>query len=281
MPVAMDMVNCPDLAVPMEVMQHVVNVESARNPFAIGVVGARLVRQPANLPEAIATVHMLEDQGYNFSLGIAQVNRYNLAKYGLTSYERAFDICASIRAGARILSECHTLAGGDWGKSFSCYYSGNFLKGFEDGYVQKVFDSMRGTAPGELTQSRTAPIALAQAVPNTERAQHSKPTSMNASQYRAYMRSTTIDAVGSAPLSPGAQDLFPTAQVGVQPDVMRAPPGGGDASLPLETHASANGQSVFIPQTSGVNGNVQEKSPKPARDRADLRLGNRDDTFVF
>ncbi|WNH52510.1 lytic transglycosylase domain-containing protein [Stenotrophomonas oahuensis] len=133
---------CQDMAVPMDVMQHVINVESSRNPFAIGVVGGALARQPKQLDEALATVRMLEEKGYNFSVGLAQVNRYNLAKYGLDSYEKAFRQCDNLVAGSRILAECYKRSGGDWGKSFSCYYSGNFTTGFRHGYVQKIYDSI-------------------------------------------------------------------------------------------------------------------------------------------
>ena len=139
----MDVMGCQDLAVPLVVMQHVVNVESSSNPYAIGVVGGRLVRQPESLSEALATVRMLESRGYNFSLGLAQVNRFNLGKYGLESYEKAFQVCPNLRAGARILAECRAHAGNDWGKAFSCYYSGNFVTGYRLGYVQKIFASMR------------------------------------------------------------------------------------------------------------------------------------------
>lgn len=142
----LEMLACPELAVPMEVMQHVVRVESSFNPYAIGVVGARLVRQPRNLGEAVSTARMLEEKGYNFSLGLAQVNRYNLASQGLDSYEKAFEVCPNLQAGSRILAECHGRAGGDWGKALSCYYSGNFTRGFRDGYVQKVFASWQGRA---------------------------------------------------------------------------------------------------------------------------------------
>ena len=124
-------------------MHHVVRVESSYNPYAIGVVGGRLVRQPKNLPEALATVRMLEGRGFNFSIGLAQVNRYNLDKYGLDSYEKAFEPCANLKAGSRILAECYKRAKGDWGKSFSCYYSGNFSTGFRQGYVQKIYASLR------------------------------------------------------------------------------------------------------------------------------------------
>lgn len=129
------------MALPMHVMQHVMRVESGFNPYAIGVVGGRLARQPRNLPEAVATARMLEQGGFNFSLGLAQVNRYNLARYGLGSYEKAFSACDNVRAGSRILRECYQRAG-DWGKALSCYYSGNFVTGFRHGYVQKVMATM-------------------------------------------------------------------------------------------------------------------------------------------
>ncbi len=139
----LEMMACPEMAVSMDVMQHVINVESSRNPYAIGVVGGALVRQPKALDEALATVRMLEEKGYNFSIGLAQVNRYNLGKYGLDSYEKAFQQCPNLQAGSRILADCYKRSGGDWGKSFSCYYSGNFETGFRHGYVQKIYDSIR------------------------------------------------------------------------------------------------------------------------------------------
>jgi len=141
-----DISACQGLAVSANVMHHVVNVESSFNPYAIGVVGGRLVRQPKNLAEALATVSMLEDKGYNFSIGLAQVNRYNLAKYGLGSYQKAFETCPNLQAGSQVLAECFARSGGDWGKSFSCYYSGNFATGYRHGYVQKVYASMRESA---------------------------------------------------------------------------------------------------------------------------------------
>lgn len=142
----MDLMQCPDLAVPAHVMQHVVRVESSFNPYAIGVVGGRLVRQPKNLSEAVATAKMLESRDINFSLGLAQVNRYNLVRYGLPSYAAAFQACPNLKAGSRILAECAGRSRGDWGKAFSCYYSGNFETGYRHGYVQKVFASMQGGA---------------------------------------------------------------------------------------------------------------------------------------
>lgn len=133
---------CPNLSVPMPIMQHVINVESSGNPYAIGVVKGRLSRQPRNLAEALATVKMLENKGYNFSVGIAQVNRYNLKPYGLHSYEQAFQVCPNLQAGTKILKECYDRSK-HWGKAFSCYYSGNFVTGYKHGYVQKITASMQ------------------------------------------------------------------------------------------------------------------------------------------
>ncbi|MGV7193814.1 lytic transglycosylase domain-containing protein [Xanthomonas axonopodis] len=175
-----EMMACGEMSAPLSVMQHVVQVESSHNPYAIGVVGGRLVRQPKNLGEALSTVQMLQEKGYNFSLGLAQVNRYNLSKYGLLSYEQAFQQCPNLKAGSAILSECYQRSGRDWGKALSCYYSGNFVTGFRHGYVQKVFDSMArttaqagaaaiplvGQAPMHIRQTARSTKELTQSLPD-------------------------------------------------------------------------------------------------------------------
>jgi type IV secretion system protein VirB1 len=136
-------------------MMAVVNVESGANPYAIGVVGGHLVRQPANKAEAIATVKALESAGYNYSVGIAQINKFNLPKYNL-SYEQAFEPCQNLRVGASILKECFVRAELKFKDhqaalraALSCYYSGNFSTGQspdfagQPSYVEKVFKSAR------------------------------------------------------------------------------------------------------------------------------------------
>lgn len=141
-----------------QTMAAVVGVESGANPFAIGVVGGALVRQPNHLAEATTTALALERGGYNFSVGVAQVNRYNLAKYGL-DYVTAFDACESLRAGSLILKDCFDRARiritdqqQALHAAFSCYYSGNFSTGFradfpgQPSYVQKVVSRAGGSA---------------------------------------------------------------------------------------------------------------------------------------
>lgn len=143
-------------------MASLVHVESSYNPYAIGVVKGRLVRQPRNIQEAVATAEALEKAGYNFSLGVGQVNRYNLSKYNLT-YETAFEPCSNLQASASILTDCFLRAKTKYAEdqaalqaAFSCYYSGNFITGFKQdfkgqpSYVQKVLNSASkhyGAAP--------------------------------------------------------------------------------------------------------------------------------------
>lgn len=142
-----------------QTMAAIVSVESSHNPYAIGVVGGHLIRQPVTKAEAIATVQQLERQGKNFSMGMAQVNRYNLPRYNVT-YSEIFDACTNLRVGALILEDCYQRAMPAKGNSqaalraaFSCYYSGNFSRGFqpdkigEPSYVQKVVAASGLTPP--------------------------------------------------------------------------------------------------------------------------------------
>ncbi len=133
-----------------QTMAAIVSVESGKNPYAIGVVGGRLERQPKSYQEAVATAKALAENGWNFSVGVAQVNRYNLPKYDI-NLEQAFDACTNIRIGSKILEDCYLRAGKNTTDAqvalqaaFSCYYSGNFTRGFQPdvagkpSYVEKV-----------------------------------------------------------------------------------------------------------------------------------------------
>ena len=261
---AIGLMACPNLAVPAEVMRHVVDVESGANPYAIGVVGGQLVRQPKNLGEALATVHMLDAKGYNYSLGVAQVNRANLGKYGLDSYEKAFEACPNLAAGAQILAACYASSGAHWGKAFSCYYSGNFVTGYRDGYVQKVYDSInRDTGIAARTDA-------AQAIPlkTTAKTSLGKVAKVPASTpgspgYRAAIRSVAFYTTATSAVSAdgAASNQNPASHVAVTPEsptLASKTPVASTASVPptepataaLNTPASA---SVFVPQVTGPN----------------------------
>lgn len=127
----------PDVSVNR--LRSIASVESSFNPLAIGVVGGRLQRQPNSLAEALATAQMLDAQGFDYSLGLMQVNQRNFLKYGLTA-ESAFDPCSNMRVGSLIYQDCLKRAGGadPSGDALSCYTSGNFKTGYSIGYVAKV-----------------------------------------------------------------------------------------------------------------------------------------------
>ena len=139
-------------------LKGLVTTESSWHPYAIGVVGGRLDRQPRSLAEAVATARELERQGFNFSMGLGQVNRYNLPTYGET-YETVFEPCRNLKVGSAILKDCYQRARAKIGDdqqalraAFSCYYSGNFTRGFRPdkaghpSYVQRVVANATGTA---------------------------------------------------------------------------------------------------------------------------------------
>jgi len=238
---AFNPMTCPNLAVPAEVTQRVVQVESGANPFAIGVVGGRLERQPRNLGEAIATARMLESKGYDYSLGIAQVNRSNLVHYGLDTFPKAFDGCANLAAGAQILAECYGRSGGDWSKAFSCYYSGNFTTGYRDGYVQRVYAALDASVAGVAEpivvypQTRKRPS-------DTPARRFSKP---GTSAYRASIRSVALDSaegalasvVTHATASPSGANVAPASRPITKAEIAETPNSPSDA--------------IFKPRVSG------------------------------
>lgn len=149
-----------------ETLRRIASIESSFNPYAIGVVGGRLERQPKDAPEALATARMLESQGYDYSLGLIQINRKNFARYGLTP-ESAFDPCANLRVGGLIFQDCLKRAGATdraLGDALSCYYSGNFTAGYRLGYVAKVLKA----------DGASGPISTAGAIPLTGKSAASK-----------------------------------------------------------------------------------------------------------
>jgi type IV secretion system protein VirB1 len=123
--------------------QALIAVESGGNPFAIGVVAGSLVRQPVSLSEAVATARALQAAGRNFSVGLAQINKSNFSKHGMT-IETAFEPCTNLKAMQVILGDCFARASSRSDQqtalrqAISCYYSGNFQTGFDHGYVRKV-----------------------------------------------------------------------------------------------------------------------------------------------
>lgn len=128
-------------SVPMAVMKQ----ESAFNPYALAInrKGARLERAPSNYAVAVATAKKLIQDGYNIDMGLAQINSSNLKKLGMT-VEEVYQPCNNLKAMQTILLSCYNgvdsrLSGFDkLSRAFSCYNTGGYQKGFQNGYVRKV-----------------------------------------------------------------------------------------------------------------------------------------------
>ena len=130
-----------------DTVRALVSVESAFNPWAIGVVGGALLRQPRHRAEALATARALHAAGWNFSVGLGQINVANFERLGLT-LESAFEPCLNLLAMQTVLTECFDRARAPGTsppadqsalqRALSCYYSGNVSTGFRHGYVRKV-----------------------------------------------------------------------------------------------------------------------------------------------
>ena len=91
-----------------QTLTKLVWTESTAQPYAIGVVGARLERQPRNLPEAVATVRELRRQGLRFSAGLGQIMVDNWAWMSTASsspaatwvpHKSCSSAASSVRAG--------------------------------------------------------------------------------------------------------------------------------------------------------------------------------------
>ncbi|SUO96177.1 type IV secretion system lytic transglycosylase VirB1 [Suttonella ornithocola] len=149
-----EFLGCP-IVVPPEQMSAIVRTESSANPYAIGIVGHYLSRQPSNENEALAVVTALKDGDYNYSVGLSQINKINFYRY--LSFSKLFDKCSNLLAGSKILKACYERLK-DWGQAYSCYYSGDSITGFKHGYVAKV------------KQNYTKPILQVVAIPSASSA---------------------------------------------------------------------------------------------------------------
>lgn len=126
-------------------LEALVKHESTGNTYAIGInKGKRLAEQPTDLESAVAIVDQLIKDGTDFDAGLGQINVRNWAWLGLTS-ETVFEPCTNLQAAQTVLAECYEPASRKFRDeqqalraALSCYNTGNFDRGFQNGYVNKV-----------------------------------------------------------------------------------------------------------------------------------------------
>ncbi|MBJ2293268.1 lytic transglycosylase domain-containing protein [Pseudomonas sp. MF5691] len=201
----------------------IVKTESAFNPWAIGVVGRALPRQPQNLEEAVTAVNTLVKEGANFSIGLGQINRQH---FDVAKPEVVFDPCTNLRMTATILEGCYASAVPDGGtqqealhKAISCYYSGNKRRGFQpeaqfggSSHVQRVVanaDITTVTVPA-LTGAVSAPQVPVQPVSPPP-----QPTYESWDVLRQYPRYMPAAQPSASDLKPEPQQEIPKEKVDV------------------------------------------------------------------
>lgn len=135
-------------AVPPITVNALVRTESSFNPWAIGVNSAsRLAKQPTSFNQAVQIADELLKGKASFDLGLGQINSKNLNYLNLTA-RQVLDPCTNLRALQTIFVDCFNRAKlkTDNGSqaaamAFSCYNTGNFKDGFNNGYVVKVLNN--------------------------------------------------------------------------------------------------------------------------------------------
>ncbi|HEY9280666.1 MAG TPA: lytic transglycosylase domain-containing protein [Eoetvoesiella sp.] len=152
-------------------MQQIYQVESGFNPFAIGVVGGRLVRQPKSLDEAVATAGYLAELGRNFSIGQGQVNKYHFVRLGWDSnIKEGFDVCKNVVAAHAIFKQCQSWALGSGfdakqeysatDAALSCYYSGKLGAGKTNPDVTRYINEVLSAKPRSPVKEDSASLVI-------------------------------------------------------------------------------------------------------------------------
>ena len=145
-------------------LEAVIRVESGGNPLDLNV-NHLAGRQPhaETVADAVRIAKAYIRLGYSVDLGLMQVNSRNLASLGLT-IEQVMDPCTNIRAGATILTANYVRAAQQMGAgqpallaALSAYNTGDFARGFANGYVGKYLAG--APVPAMPVVVRTAAVA--------------------------------------------------------------------------------------------------------------------------
>ena len=133
-------------------LEAVIRVESGGDPLALHVNGLRLQPPPAKTAaEAARIAETYVRRGFSVDLGLMQVNSRHLAAHRVT-VAAVLDPCTNIRIGGAILTEDYAAAARTRGDgqsalqaALSAYNTGDFARGFANGYVARTLAP--GAAP--------------------------------------------------------------------------------------------------------------------------------------
>ncbi len=126
-------------------MVALVKTESRANPWAIGLNGAMLRYQPKSESQAVAWVSYLDKHGYNFDVGLGQINIRNIKKRKIAPQELIINKCLNLQISGEIITQNYLLAKKKTAdpqlalrRAFSMYNTGNQSSGFQNGYVSRI-----------------------------------------------------------------------------------------------------------------------------------------------
>ncbi len=145
-------------------LHALISHESRARQYAIGVnrKGKHLRKQPRTLTEATEAAQNLIDQGIDFDAGLGQINVRNWAWLNLDT-KTVFDPCRNLAAAQKVLSDCYARSlprhkGPQQAlrAALSCYNTGNFTRGFSNGYVGKVLAKADIKVPALVPQKEEA-----------------------------------------------------------------------------------------------------------------------------
>ncbi|APA90303.2 lytic transglycosylase domain-containing protein (plasmid) [Paraburkholderia sprentiae WSM5005] len=128
----------------------------ANLPFSVRKTMLRTI-YPESATEAASIARDLISRGHLVDMGLTQLNNRNLAGLGL-SVEQALDPCTNLWAGSTILSNFYANASKQYRDqqsallaAISAYNTGDFERGFNNGYVKTVIRNAGQPVPALLT----------------------------------------------------------------------------------------------------------------------------------
>ena len=134
-------------------IQQIMQIVSSGNILAINVNGVNKKFEPQNQKEAAQIVREYIAAGYTVDVGLMQINSSNFAKLGYQNrIEALFEPCNNIAAGEQVFLDFYQQSSKIYTDSkqallaaVSAYNTGDFKKGFRNGYVAKFLGKINST----------------------------------------------------------------------------------------------------------------------------------------
>ncbi|MCX8514679.1 MAG: lytic transglycosylase domain-containing protein [Burkholderiales bacterium] len=136
------------IKVAQNTMKAIIKTESRGNYLVIGLnTKKHHYIMPKDINSAIAIVNFLEQNNYNFDIGLTQINIKNVHKLGYMAQDM-LNPCLNVFIASEILHKYYIKALNNSAtnkealyKAISAYNTGSFSAGITNGYVAKVISN--------------------------------------------------------------------------------------------------------------------------------------------